>query len=127
MPTSFDFLVARDQISRHVCVPGVVNDDTPLASGKALLTVDEFAFTSNNVTYARLGDAMNYWRSWFHPAATSSRPITFRGWTCSRSGRLFRAGLSPKRKRATGPSLAGWPRPTTRCSCAPPAHVPFIE
>jgi hypothetical protein len=37
-----------------------------LASGAALLVVDRFAFTANNVTYAVVGDTMSYWN--FFPA-----------------------------------------------------------
>ncbi|MHA5659511.1 DUF2855 family protein, partial [Pseudomonas aeruginosa] len=37
-----------------------------LAEGQALLAVDEFALTANNVTYAALGDALRYWE--FFPA-----------------------------------------------------------
>lgn len=37
-------------------------DETPTAGpGQALLRVDRFALTSNNVTYAAFGDAMRYW------------------------------------------------------------------
>ncbi len=43
------------------------HDVESLADGQALLTVDSFAFTSNNVTYAVFGDAMQYWH--FFPAA----------------------------------------------------------
>jgi hypothetical protein len=67
MPASFDLLVDRQDLSRRVCVPGAVDDTTPLAPGQALLQVDQFAFTSNNLTYATLGDAMDYWS--FFPAA----------------------------------------------------------
>ncbi len=34
---------------------------TPLAQGEARLAVDTFGLTSNNITYAVFGDAMNYW------------------------------------------------------------------
>jgi hypothetical protein len=37
-----------------------------LAPGQVLVGVDKFAFTANNVTYARLGDQIAYWR--FFPA-----------------------------------------------------------
>src|SRR5690606_26278829 len=37
-----------------------------LAEGEVLVAVDKFAFTSNNVTYAAFGDAMQYWD--FFPA-----------------------------------------------------------
>jgi len=36
-------------------------DDTPEV-GEVLLSVDRFAFTANNVTYAMFGDAMHYWQ-----------------------------------------------------------------
>jgi Protein of unknown function (DUF2855) len=41
--------------------------ETPeLESGQALLAVDSFGLTTNNITYAVMGDAMNYWD--FFPA-----------------------------------------------------------
>jgi len=39
-----------------------------LASNQVLLQIDKFSFTSNNITYAVLGERMNYWR--FFPAPT---------------------------------------------------------
>jgi hypothetical protein len=43
-------------------------DDVPTAGpGEALLRVDRFALTSNNVTYAAFGEAMRYWD--FFPAS----------------------------------------------------------
>jgi Protein of unknown function (DUF2855) len=33
----------------------------PLAAGQLRVAVDSFALTSNNITYAAFGDAMNYW------------------------------------------------------------------
>ena len=44
-----------------------VEHDEALQDGQVLLSVDSFAFTSNNVTYAVFGDAMRYWN--FFPAA----------------------------------------------------------
>lgn len=32
----------------------------PLAEGEARLSVDSFALTANNITYAAFGDAMRY-------------------------------------------------------------------
>jgi hypothetical protein len=53
-----DFEVERDDI--HEC--RVVDEDPPdLALGQALLRVDRFALTTNNVTYAVMGDALKYW------------------------------------------------------------------
>jgi hypothetical protein len=52
------FVVDRGDLHR---TRWVSTDPTPLAEGTARLTVDGFALTSNNVTYAAFGDAMNYW------------------------------------------------------------------
>lgn len=40
--------------------------DETLEVGEVLLSIDRFAFTANNVTYAMFGDAMHYWQ--FFPA-----------------------------------------------------------
>jgi len=59
------FCVARDDLRRWRWQDG----DAPigdLAPGQVLVGVDKFAFTANNVTYARLGDQIAYWR--FFPA-----------------------------------------------------------
>ena len=42
--------------TRFVTVP-----HTPLAQGQVRVRVDKFSFTSNNITYAAFGDAMQYW------------------------------------------------------------------
>jgi hypothetical protein len=58
-----DFLVAKDDL--HRCR----FDDSPAAElepGQALLRVDRFGLTSNNITYATFGEAMSYWS--FFPA-----------------------------------------------------------
>jgi hypothetical protein len=58
-----DFLVRRDDIRQ--CRFG---EEPPpdLEPGQVLLEVESFGLTSNNVTYAVMGDAMSYWR--FFPA-----------------------------------------------------------
>jgi NADPH:quinone reductase-like Zn-dependent oxidoreductase len=58
-----DFLVARDDL--HRCR----FDDAPAREpgpGQALLRVDAFGLSANNITYAMFGDAMSYWD--FFPA-----------------------------------------------------------
>lgn len=40
--------------------------DEALAPGQVRVRVEQFALTSNNITYAAFGEAMNYWR--FYPA-----------------------------------------------------------
>jgi len=58
-----DFLVKRDDLRE--C--RVVESPPPeLESGQALLAVDSFGLTANNITYAVLGEAMSYWD--FFPA-----------------------------------------------------------
>jgi hypothetical protein len=59
-----DFLIARDDL--HRCR---FADEPPpqLADGQALLRIEHFGLTSNNITYATFGVAMSYWD--FFPAA----------------------------------------------------------
>ncbi len=58
-----DFLVKRDDLRE--CQ--LAESSTPeLESGQALLRVETFGLTANNVTYAVLGEAMSYWD--FFPA-----------------------------------------------------------
>ena len=58
-----DFLVAKDDLHRCRFHDG---DPPELEPGQALLSVDSFGLTSNNITYANFGEAMSYWR--FFPA-----------------------------------------------------------
>ena len=59
-----NFLVRRDDLrqTKFASAPAAAR----LAPGQALLRIDQFAFTSNNVTYGAFGDAMSYWN--FFPA-----------------------------------------------------------
>src|SRR3954452_5916235 len=58
-----DFLVRRDDL--HSCrVADASAGD--LGPGEALLEIDAFGLTTNNITYAVFGDAMSYWD--FFPA-----------------------------------------------------------
>lgn len=58
-----DFLLKRDDLRQCRIVEG---DEPSIAPGQALLRVDSFGLTANNVTYAVMGDAMFYWD--FFPA-----------------------------------------------------------
>ncbi|MBL0149126.1 MAG: DUF2855 family protein [Ideonella sp.] len=42
--------------------------DVALADGQVRVRIDKFALTSNNITYAAFGDAMNYWQFFPVPA-----------------------------------------------------------
>lgn len=61
------FQVRKDQLAttRTVQLP-----DTPLAEGEVRVRIAHFAYTSNNITYAAFGDAMNYWQ--FFPVAPAA-------------------------------------------------------
>jgi NADPH:quinone reductase-like Zn-dependent oxidoreductase len=58
-----DFLIAKDDL--HRCRFDQRPAPEP-GSGQALLRVDAFGLTSNNITYATFGEAMSYWS--FFPA-----------------------------------------------------------
>jgi Protein of unknown function (DUF2855) len=67
------FVVERSQLhqARWVSTPSAA-----LAEGEVRMRVDSFALTSNNITYAAFGDAMNYWG--FYPtgeATTGCIPV----------------------------------------------------
>lgn len=52
-------LVRQDQLATtrlHVA------DDTPLAEGQIRVRIEQFALTANNITYAAMGDMLNYWQ-----------------------------------------------------------------
>lgn len=58
-----DFLVRRDDIRAHRAVEA---EPPEPGRGEALLSIDAFGLTANNITYAHYGEAMSYWR--FFPA-----------------------------------------------------------
>jgi len=60
--TSTHFLVSTDQLSRTELRE---RPDLALAIGQVRVAIDRFALTSNNITYAAFGIAMNYWA--FYP------------------------------------------------------------
>src|SRR4051794_29037098 len=63
MAAMTDFLVKRDDLRQCRIAEG---EPPGIESGQALLRVDSFGLTANNVTYAVMGDAMSYWD--FFPA-----------------------------------------------------------
>lgn len=58
-----DFLIAKDDLHSTRFVESQAPD---LESGQALLSIEAFGLTSNNITYAMFGEAMSYWS--FFPA-----------------------------------------------------------
>lgn len=61
---AWDLLVKRDELAGSTFVEQVL---PALGDGEALLRVSRVGVTANNVTYARLGEALRYWN--FFPAA----------------------------------------------------------
>jgi len=47
----------------------------PLADGQVRVGIERFALTSNNITYAAMGDAMQYWQ--FFPVADSGNGVVW--------------------------------------------------
>jgi hypothetical protein len=70
-----DFLVKQDDLRQCRFDPAPEAGDIELDPGQALLEVDKFAFTSNNVTYAVFGEAMNYWAFFPAPAGWGRIPV----------------------------------------------------
>jgi hypothetical protein len=66
MENSFDFLVRRDDLSTTEVRTGPPESEITLEDGQALLAIDTFSVTANNVTYGAMGEAMNYFG--FFPA-----------------------------------------------------------
>jgi hypothetical protein len=58
-----DFLVNREDLHEFKMVERAPAELEP---GQALLEIDSFGLTSNNITYGVFGEAMHYW--WFFPA-----------------------------------------------------------
>ena len=63
--TTTTFQVRQGQLATTRLVEAA---DTPLADGQVRVRVDRFAFTSNNITYAAFGQAMQYWQFYPVPA-----------------------------------------------------------
>ena len=61
MTARFDFLVDRNDLDRTSWQEAETGTDT-LEPGQVRLAHKRFAFTSNNITYARCGEILSYWR-----------------------------------------------------------------
>jgi hypothetical protein len=74
-PEPLDFLVRRDNLPVCRFAPATPLDDVALADGQALLKVNHFALSSNNVTYAVAGDTMLYWQLFPAPEGWGRVPV----------------------------------------------------
>jgi hypothetical protein len=66
MADAYDFVVKKDDLRAASTLPLPAVGEVPLEPGQVLLRVENFSLTANNVTYAAMGEAMNYWD--FFPA-----------------------------------------------------------
>lgn len=69
-----DFLVDKTNLRSGKFVPSSL-DPATLAPGQALLKVDKFALTANNVTYAVAGDSFSYWGFFPGPEGWGRVPV----------------------------------------------------
>jgi Protein of unknown function (DUF2855) len=74
--TCLDFEVDRENLSQFRWTETAVDPVAAnLPSGGALLAVQRFAFTANNITYALCGDAFGYWRYFPAPSPWGRVPV----------------------------------------------------
>src|SRR4051794_41748509 len=91
----------------------VVTEPAPhLAAGEALLRVERFGLTANNITYGALGDQLGYWRFF---AASEDAWARFPPWA------FARAVASAARGLPEGPRAFSYP-PIARPVALPPAQ-----
>lgn len=69
----WDLLVDRADLRKTSLVPTDV--EVPLAEGEALLEVESFALTANNVTYGAAGDQLGYWKFFPAPEGLGRIPV----------------------------------------------------
>jgi hypothetical protein len=103
-----DFLVKRDDLRQ--CRVAESAPPEP-QSGQALLRVDSFGLTANNVTYAVMGEAMSYWD--FFPAEDGWGRVPMWGFAEVENSKA--EGVEP------GTRLYGYLPPSTHLLVAPAA------
>lgn len=74
-PSALDFVVHQDDLRQCEFLPAAPGEEIELQPGQALLRIDRFAFTSNNVTYAAFGEAMQYWAFFPAPPGRGRIPV----------------------------------------------------
>ena len=59
--SAYSFEVTRTELgsTRQLDLPDIASVD--LAEGEAIISVDRFALTANNITYGVAGDLIGYW------------------------------------------------------------------
>lgn len=69
----WDLLVDRSDLTKTAFAE--TDPQAPLAEGEALLEVESFALTANNVTYGVAGDQIGYWKFFPAPAGQGRIPV----------------------------------------------------
>ena len=69
---TLELLVRKDQLATTILRNSPLG---PLAEGSVRIAIENFALTSNNITYAAMGDAMQYWQ--FYPVADTGDGIAW--------------------------------------------------
>jgi hypothetical protein len=69
----WDLLVERGDLTKTALAE--TDPQVPLAEGEALLEVESFALTANNVTYGAVGDQIGYWKFFPAPEGLGRIPV----------------------------------------------------
>jgi hypothetical protein len=101
-----DFLVARDDLHRCRFDDGAAPEPR---DGEALLAVDAFGLSANNITYATFGEAMSYWSFFPAPEGWGRVPV----WGFAEVQRSGAEGL------AEGTRIYGYLPPSTHLIVSP--------
>jgi NADPH:quinone reductase-like Zn-dependent oxidoreductase len=101
-----DFLIAKDEL--HRCRTEESEEPSP-GAGQALLAVERFGLTANNITYAAFGEAMSYWSFFPGPEGWGRVPV----WGFARVLASEVEGLEP------GARLYGYLPPSSELIVAP--------
>lgn len=72
MPVPMDLMVKRAALGECRLAPA---DPIEMAEGEAVLRVDRFSLTANNVTYGAFGDFLKYWEFFPAPAGWGRVPV----------------------------------------------------
>jgi len=70
-----DFIVRRDNLQECKFMSESAPRAGDLPDGCALVKVERFAFTANNITYAMLGDTLQYWQLFPAPEGFGNIPV----------------------------------------------------
>lgn len=102
-----DFLVAKDDLHQCRFVEPPAREPR---DGQALLAVERFGLTANNITYAKFGDAMSYWS--FFPAEDE-------GWGRVPMWGFARVSASASPELAEGTRVYGYLPPSSELLVTP--------